>query len=376
MPHKFDRRAPQGDTNPISTSTRSLLTSHHLPMSGRADFEAVFPEIVDELDEIISKTKLTSEAREWIKHALVHNTMGGKLNRGLSVIDTYKLVLDKKELTKDEYKKVAVLGWTVELLQAFFLVADDIMDAAYTRRGNPCWYKTPGVGMIAINDAFIIESCIYILLRKYFKGTPYYLNLVELYHDVTFDTELGQLVDLITAPEDSVDLSKFSMDKYMYIVTYKTAFYSFYLPVALGLYLADKATESNLAQCKKVLLPLGAYFQVQDDYLDCYGDPKVIGKIGTDIQDNKCGWLINTALLKATADQRAVLDANYGKKDQAAEAKIKEVFKEIDVAKFYHEYEEETVTELRALIEKTDESQGLKKEVFTAFLNKIYKRQK
>ena len=54
----------------------------------------------------------------------------------------------------------------IELLQAFFLVADDIMDASHTRRSAPCWYRMPNVGMIAINDAFMLESAIYILLKK------------------------------------------------------------------------------------------------------------------------------------------------------------------------------------------------------------------
>jgi len=75
-------------------------------------------------------------------------------------------------------------------------------------------------------------------LKKYFREEKYYVDLLELYHEVTYQTELGQLLDLITAPEDEVDLNRFSMDKYKWIVKYKTAYYSFYLPVALAMFMA------------------------------------------------------------------------------------------------------------------------------------------
>lgn len=48
----------------------------------------------------------------------------------------------------------------------------------------------------------------------------------------------------------------------------------------------------------------------KDDYLDCYGDPEVIGKIGTDIQENKCSWLVIQALKKATESQREILEVH------------------------------------------------------------------
>ena len=45
----------------------------------------------------------------------------------------------------------------------------------------------------------------------------------------------------------------------------------------------------------------------QDDFLDCFGDPEVIGKIGTDIQDKKCSWMLAKALEVANASQRDYL---------------------------------------------------------------------
>jgi farnesyl diphosphate synthase len=293
----------------------------------------------------------------------------------MSVPDSVSLLLGT-QLSKEQYFQSATLGWMIELLQAFFLVSDDIMDSSITRRGNPCWYRQPHVGMIAINDAFMLESAIYSLLKKYFRSHPSYIDLIELFHEVTFQTELGQLCDLLTAPEDKVDLDNFSMEKYQFIVIYKTAYYSFYLPVALALHQSGFATPKNLKQAHDILIPLGEYFQIQDDYLDNFGKPEHIGKIGTDIMDNKCSWLINQALEVATPKQKKTLAENYGQKNAEKEAVVKKLFDEMGLEQRYKDYEEKRVGEIRKMIAEVDESEGLKKSVFEAFLGKIYKRTK
>ncbi|CCD22249.1 bifunctional (2E,6E)-farnesyl diphosphate synthase/dimethylallyltranstransferase NDAI_0A00910 [Naumovozyma dairenensis CBS 421] len=345
----------------------------------REKFLEEFPELVHELKTILQNYGMPQDAIQWYESSLFFNTPGGKLNRGLSVVDTYVILKGYKsfsDMAKEEYKKVAILGWCIELLQAYFLVADDMMDKSITRRGQPCWYRVKGVGEIAINDAFMLEAAIYILLKNHFRSESYYVDLIELFHDVTFQTELGQLLDLITAPEDKVDLNKFSMNKQSFIVRFKTAYYSFYLPVALAMYMAGINSDTDLQQAQDVLIPLGEYFQIQDDFLDCFGTPEQIGKIGTDIQDNKCSWVINKALELVTPEQRKVLDENYGQKNQECEDKCREVFNSLNLPKYYEQYEENIAKELREKISQIDESRGFKGEVLTVFLNKIYKRTK
>lgn len=71
-------------------------------------------------------------------------------------------------------------------MQAFFLVADDVMDHSLTRRGVPCWYQNPHVGMDAINDSFLLRSGLYFILKKHFSEEPYYAALRDLFHEVSY----------------------------------------------------------------------------------------------------------------------------------------------------------------------------------------------
>ncbi|KAK8076016.1 farnesyl pyrophosphate synthase [Apiospora phragmitis] len=341
-------------------------------------FGEVFPILVEDLRSICAEQdNLPDQVWQWFEKTLQYNVVGGKCNRGLSVVDTTQILLGR-DLTSEEYFQPATLGWMIELLQAMFLVLDDIMDGSVTRRGQPCWYRRADVDMMAVNDAPMLESAIYLLLKRHFRAHPAYLDLVETFHEVAFQIEVGQTYDMLT--ERGQVLHEFDEARYDAIVTYKTAYYSFYLPVALALHYTGRARPANLRQAKDVLVAMGRYFQVQDDHLDNFADPAVLGKVGTDIPDGKCSWLVVQALRLGTAEQRAVLKANYGRGGggdaQGCERRVKDLYDELRLDGVYREYEERTVAELREKIAAVDESEGLRKGVFTAFLNKIYGRKK
>ncbi|XP_069625460.1 farnesyl pyrophosphate synthase-like isoform X2 [Ranitomeya imitator] len=309
-----------------------------------------------------------------LRQVLEYNAPGGKCNRGMTVLASY-LELVGPELQKDEnIQRALAVGWCVELLQAFFLVADDIMDNSVTRRGQPCWYRRAGIGLDAINDSFLLEASIYRVLKKYCQRHPYYLSLLELFLETSYQTELGQALDLITAHPGKVDLDRYTESRYKSIVKYKTAFYSFYLPVAAAMYMAGIDTEDDHQNAKTILLEMGEFFQIQDDYLDCYGDPSITGKIGTDIQDNKCCWLVVEALKRVTPEQRDVIRENYGQDDPEKVQRVKQLYEELGLSAVYTKYKEDSYQRLQTLI--SQHANGLSKEIFLGLARKIYKRQK
>nr|AHA51120.1 farnesyl pyrophosphate synthase [Albuca bracteata] len=315
----------------------------------------------------------TDDARQWIDRMLDYNVPGGKLNRGISVVDSYKLLREGIQLSDDEFFLASSLGWCIEWLQAYFLVLDDIMDNSHTRRGQPCWFRVPKVGIIAANDGILLRNHIPQILKRHFREKPYYVDLLDLFNEVEFQTASGQMLDLITTHEGEQDLSKYNLSVYRRIVQYKTAYYSFYLPVACALLMSGENLD-YFVDVKNILVEMGTYFQVQDDFLDCFGDPEVIGKIGTDIEDYKCSWLIVQALERANDNQMKTLSENYGKSDPACVAKVKSIYNELNLQAVFSEYEATSYKQLISSIE-AQPSKAVQ-EVLKSFLHKIYKRQK
>ncbi|NXD18611.1 FPPS synthase, partial [Nothocercus nigrocapillus] len=228
-----------------------------------------------------------------------------------------------------------------------------------------------GIGLDAVNDAFLLESTVYRLLKKYCGRRPYYLHLLELFLQTSYQTELGQALDLITAPVNQVDLRRFSEERYKAIVKYKTAFYSFYLPVAAAMYMAGIDSEEEHANARAILLEMGEFFQVQDDYLDCFGDPEVTGKVGTDIQDNKCSWLVVECLRRVTPEQRRILEENYGRKEPEKVARVKELYEAVGMRAAFAAYEERSYARLQALV--AQHARRLPPDIFLGLARKIYK---
>jgi len=313
--------------------------------------------------------------------SIQYNVPEGKKNRGFSVPFTYKLLTDESQHTPDNIKLAMVLGWTVEFLQAFFLVADDIMDQSETRRGKKCWYKQNGIGLTAFNDAILLEANVYTILKQYFRDKPYYMNLVHLYQEITKYTSLGQALDLLSAETfqekvgKSHSLDHFTMERYKGIVKYKTSYYSFYLPIALAMQLAEIQDTNLYLKAEHILLSMGHYFQIQDDYLDCFGDPEVTGKVGTDIQDGKCSWLVVMALQRADHNQTKELAHRYGSTAEADVQWVKNLYQELWLKKLFSKYEAEFYDDIMDMIQQI-RGKELPQQIFHSLLTRIYKREK
>lgn len=160
------------------------------------------------------------------------------------------------------------------------------------------------------------------------------------------------------------------MDRYAAIVKYKTSFYTFYFPVRLAMAMAGISDPELVRHVRTVTLELGHFFQVQDDFLDCYGDEGVTGKVGTDIGDCKCSWLFVKAVEKCTEEQRKTLWDNYGR-NEGVDA-VKSLYNQLGLVEEFRKYEKETYARIETHISQMNER--LPKQLFSDMLNKIYGR--
>ncbi|KAJ9595695.1 hypothetical protein L9F63_013108, partial [Diploptera punctata] len=333
------------------------------------EFNKVFPDIVKDLTET-GRHLDVPRATKWFAKVLQYNMLGGKRNRGLALVLSYRL-LAKNEPTPEDFHLARIMGWCLEILHTSLLMTQDTVEQADTRRGKPCWYKASDLvsnAGVALNDASLLETGIYQLLKIHFEDKPYYMDVLELFHDVSHKSILGQVMDTETRADRS--LQQFTMERYKTITKYKTAYHTFQMPIALALHMAGVRDLETHRQAKSILMEMGQFYQVLADFLNCFGDPEVTGRVGTDIENGKCTWLSVVALQRASDSQKQILQECYGSKHPEKVARVKELYNTLGLPSTYKIYEEQTHDLLCTQIQQI--TRGLPHKLFFKFLEKVY----
>ncbi len=218
----------------------------------------------------------------------------------------------------------------VEMFHNFSLVHDDIMDDAPLRRGKVTVHEKWDV-----NTGILSGDAMLILSYQFFESYPaaLYLELTKLFSKTALEVCEGQQYDVDFETRDDV-----TIPEYIKMIEYKT---SVLVGAAMKMgALVAKAPQEDADAIYEFGRNLGIAFQLQDDYLDAFGDPKTFGKqVGGDIMENKKTYLYLKALEKATKDDQDGLLHLYSIKPADADAKIeavKAIFKEsgaVDVTK-------------------------------------------
>lgn len=185
-----------------------------------------------------------------------------------------------------EENKVLPAALALEVFHNFTLLHDDVMDRAQVRRGRPCvhvkWNENTA---ILSGDQMLIEA--YKLLGGVEEGKL--AKVLRLFNKMATEICEGQQYDVDFEQREDVQLAD-----YMMMIRLKT---SVLLATALqiGAYLSG-ATDKEQEALYEFGIYMGLAFQIQDDYLDCYGDEATFGKaIGGDIREGKKTWLRLTA---------------------------------------------------------------------------------
>lgn len=214
----------------------------------------------------------------------------------------------------------------VEIFHNFSLVHDDIMDKAPLRRGKTTVHeKWDSNAAILSGDAMLIEAYKQLSLC----GQGHLKEILDLFNTTSLEVCEGQQLDM-----DFESRTDVSVDEYIEMIRLKTA-------VLLGCSLQMGALLGNAseADCQHIYnfgKLCGIAFQIQDDYLDAFGNPEDFGKqVGGDILSNKKTYLIIKALELASPDGREELENIYFQ-NTIADSDIKvsrvlELFRDLEI---------------------------------------------
>lgn len=316
-------------------------------------------EIINQYLSKLSYDRKPASLYEPIKYVL---DLGGKRIRPILMLLSYNLY-------KDNPQEILSSACALETYHNYTLLHDDLMDEAPLRRGQQTVHMKWNANQAILSG----DSMLVLAYERLAKCDTKHLEAVlSLFTETALQIGEGQQYDMEFEMRNDV-----AVEEYIEMIRLKT---SVLLACAtkMGAILAD-ATQEDAENLYKFGEQIGLAFQLQDDYLDVYGDTKVFGKkIGGDIVSNKKTYMLITAFNQANTGQRAELENWINKKDFNTEEKIVAItrlYNEIGIDKLAKEkmnfYYEQGKNFLDA-VKLPDE----RKEALAEYAAKMMKRQK
>ena len=241
--------------------------------------------------------------------------LGGKRMRPV-------LTLMAADIFSGGYEKAMPAALAVEVFHNFTLIHDDIMDDAPLRRGKETVHEKWDV-----NTGILSGDAMLILAYQYFENYEpiVFQKLAKLFSKTALEVCDGQQLDVDFETRNDV-----TINEYINMIRLKT---SVLVAAALKMgAIVAETTEENANLIYDFGLNLGLAFQLQDDYLDTFGDPETFGKqVGGDIIENKKTFLYLKSLEVANEVDRRKLQFFYNQKLKDNSIKIAEVTRIFEV---------------------------------------------
>lgn len=223
---------------------------------------------------------------------------GGKRLRPTLALTAAEAIINGGLINGDAIEQTLPAALALEVFHNFTLLHDDVMDRAEVRRGKPTVHvKWNDNTAILSGDQMLIEA--YKLLSD--VPADKLPKVLKWFNEMATGICEGQQLDV-----DFEHMNQVSIDDYMRMIELKTSVLLAYA-MKIGGYIAG-ANEAQQEALYQYGLHIGLAFQIQDDILDVYGDPKTFGKaIGGDICCNKKTILLLTAMETTDAESKAEL---------------------------------------------------------------------
>lgn len=251
----------------------------------------------NKVNDYIAKLPLDKEPKGLYAPIEYVLSLGGKRIRPVLMMMAY-------ELWKENGEDVLPQAVALETYHNFTLFHDDVMDNADVRRGKPAVHKKWNE-----NTAILSGDNMLVLAFKWMQSLPSSLSLGEgvladvlaTFTDTAIEINEGQQYDVDFETRDDV-----REEEYLEMIRLKTSVL-LACAVKIGALMAG-APKEDVENIYQFGVNMGLAFQLQDDFLDVYGDEKVFGKaIGGDITCNKKTYMLINALQKAEGEDKATL---------------------------------------------------------------------